>query len=151
MFLYVFAEIFINPEEFDENGISLLTAFDERISNIKAQKDRLRQAFLNVIKNSIEALGKSGGKIMVSTAIKGNACMVGIRDDGPGVPTDIEDKIFDLYYSTKSEGNGLGLALAKEVIEEHGGKIQLESSQGKGAEFIIFLPLKQEPLELPEE
>jgi two-component system, sporulation sensor kinase E len=138
---------FLKPE-FDENGISLLTAFDERVSQIKAQKDRLKQAFLNIIKNAIEALGKNGGKILITTAIKGNACMVGIRDDGPGIPDAAQDKVFDMYYSTKAEGNGLGLALAREVIEEHGGKLQLESTEGKGAEFTVFLPIKQEPLKL---
>jgi len=136
--------------EFDEKQISFLSAYDKRMPKIKIQKDKMRQCILNIIKNAIEANDKKNGKISIKTTRQGNACVITIRDDGKGIPAENLAKIFDMYYSTKSGGNGLGLAMAQEIIHEHGGMIRAASAEGKGSEFTLLLPIKQEPLELPE-
>jgi len=136
--------------EFDEKQISLLSAYDKRMPKIKIQKDKMRQCILNIIKNAIEANDKKNGKISIKTTRQGNACVITIRDDGKGIPAENLSKVFDMYYSTKSGGSGLGLAMAQEIINEHGGIIRVSSAEGKGSEFTLLLPIKQEPLELPE-
>ncbi len=82
----------------------------------------------------------SGGDIAINVS-KSDSCLnISIKDTGPGIPDELHDKIFGLFYSTKSGGTGVGLAVTKNIIHAHGGNIRLEKLD-EGAEFIIELPL----------
>ena len=70
--------------------------------------------------------------------------MIEMSDDGPGVPESIQGKLFQPFFSTKEEGTGLGLSIAQRMVEEHGGSLELESVEGKGATFRIKLPVSGE-------
>jgi signal transduction histidine kinase len=67
--------------------------------------------------------------------------MVRIKDNGPGIPTSVQEKLWEPFFTTKEEGTGLGLSIAMRIIEEHGGQIEVESEEGSGATFIITLPV----------
>ncbi|MBI5101167.1 MAG: hypothetical protein HZB33_04960 [Nitrospirae bacterium] len=113
---------------------------------IVADKQRLEQAFLNIIKNSIDAIPDEG-EISISAGELGDLNQVEIRicDTGLGIEPDVVKNIFEPFFTTKDEsrGSGLGLFVAREIVEEHEGSIKVESVPGTGTTFIINLPVKE--------
>jgi len=104
--------------------------------------DQLKQVFLNVITNAVHAM-PDGGTLTIKTSIRGEYIFMRITDTGPGIPEDIRQRIFEPFFSTKKEkGTGLGLSISYRIIQDHGGRIDVESEDGKGATFIIRLPVK---------
>ncbi len=123
----------------DLNGVNIYLTMSGSCPQILVDRDKLKQAFLNIILNAIEAM-TGGGDIAINVS-KGDSCLnISIRDTGPGIPDELHDKIFGLFYSTKSGGTGVGLAVTKNIIHAHGGNIRFEKLD-EGAEFIIELPL----------
>jgi signal transduction histidine kinase len=99
--------------------------------------DPLRRAFSNILRNAAEACGDEGA-LDISVAADGNSGVrIEISDHGPGVPSEMADRVFDPYFTGKPGGTGLGLALVKQTIEMHGGTIRLEETPGGGATFVI--------------
>jgi signal transduction histidine kinase len=111
----------------------------------------IRQALLNLTRNAAEA-AREGGK-SPQVIIRGTIEDLGgrkwqrlcVADNGPGIPEHDLQKIFLPFYTTKSEGTGLGLAVVQKVALQHGGTIEARNRQGGGAEFLLWLPLRQEP------
>jgi len=106
---------------------------------IIADRDQLRGVFINIVRNAIQAMQESG-TITAETFLEKHLCIIKISDTGPGIPEEILTRIFDPNFSTKTEGMGLGLAIARRVIEDHGGTITCSSERGKGTMFEIRLP-----------
>jgi signal transduction histidine kinase len=103
----------------------------------------LSEAFMNVLQNAREALGGEGGNIYVTAKCHPDAAIeVAIRDEGPGIPLDKMEKVFEAYYTTKEKGTGLGLATVKHNVELYGGTVRVESELGKGATFILVFPAR---------
>ena len=100
---------------------------------------KLRTAFRNVVANAVEAIGQQG-EVALSIGRRAQVFVVSVRDSGPGMSRETVDRIFDLYFSTKDAGTGLGLPIAKKIIEEHGGTIRVSSEPGRGTTVIIELP-----------
>ena len=100
----------------------------------------IKQALLNLLINAVHAM-PDGGDILLSTRVEGGRARLEIDDTGKGIEPDAVAKIFDAYYSTKKGGHGLGLAITRRIIEEHGGTITVGSEVGKGTAFVIDLPL----------
>ena len=100
----------------------------------------MKQVFLNIIINSLEAM-PAGGSLEVSTVLGDEGVIVKISDTGIGIKN--TESIFDMFYSTKENGTGLGLSIAQKIIEEHRGKISFESLPGKGTTFKIIIPVKK--------
>ena len=123
----------------DLNGVNIYLSMSGSCPQVFVDRDKLKQAFLNLILNAIEAMA-GGGKIAINVSKKDNYLNISIKDTGPGIPDEQHDKIFDLFYSTKSGGTGVGLAITKNIIHAHGGNIRFEKLV-EGAEFIIELPL----------
>lgn len=116
----------------------------QRLPEISADPDQLKEVFVNLIVNACDAI-VDGGHIVIheehpakSAFIKN--LVIKVSDDGPGIPASISEKLFQPFFSTKEEGTGLGLSIATRIVEEHGGKLSLESHEGLGATFIITLP-----------
>jgi two-component system NtrC family sensor kinase len=107
-----------------------------------ASTNQIRQVMLNVIKNAKESM-PSGGTLNVRTMLSGGNVLIIIRDTGGGIPEELRDKIFDAFFTTKQKvkGVGLGLSVCYGIIKDHGGEIKVESEVGKGATFIISLPI----------
>jgi signal transduction histidine kinase len=108
---------------------------------ILAAEDELRRAFINLVKNGIEAHESGKADISLSVQITGDKALVQIHDNGAGIDPETQDKIFVPNFSTKSSGTGLGLAITKKIIEAHNAEIWFESSPGKGSTFFISIPL----------
>jgi PAS domain S-box-containing protein len=106
---------------------------------INGDPDLLQQAILNVVNNGLEAM-KDGGKMGVRTEWGGDECQLTIRDAGPGIAPEIQDRIFNLYFTTKQQGTGIGLATTYRVVQLHSGTIDFVSEQGKGTTFRLRFP-----------
>lgn len=112
-------------------------------------RDRLRETFLNVLKNAMEAMPQ-GGEVRISTTFKEKLCFVRFEDEGEGIDEKHLPHIFEAYYTTKSEGSGLGLAQVYQAVREHGGRIDVKSQLGRGSIFTLILPIRLERLPLPQ-
>jgi len=115
------------------------------ISQIQADEDQIKQILMNVIINAIQAISKKGEiKIKTEKALlKGeSAVKLIIKDSGVGITEKDFNQIFDPFFSTKEKGSGLGLSIVYKLVEAHQGEIKVESKEGKGTKFIIFLPQK---------
>jgi signal transduction histidine kinase len=107
------------------------------------QRRHLVDTVMNLLQNAREALGDKGGNIFVSARCHSDSSVeVAVRDDGPGIPTEKQEKIFEAYYTTREKGTGLGLATVKHNVELYGGSVRVESSLGKGARFVLVFPAK---------
>jgi signal transduction histidine kinase len=101
------------------------------------------ETFLNLLQNAREALGDKDGNVLVAAKCHEDFSIeVSIADDGPGIPPDKLEKIFEAYYTTKEKGTGLGLATVKHNVELYGGSIRVESALGKGARFVLLFPAR---------
>ncbi|HSG68091.1 MAG TPA: ATP-binding protein, partial [Bacteroidales bacterium] len=108
---------------------------------INADKNQLIRAFNNLIKNSVQAIGKKKkGKVDISLDSENGFFLINVSDNGPGIPRDMVDKIFSPSFTTKSSGMGLGLALVRSIVQEAGGEISFSSSAEMGTVFLIRLP-----------
>jgi PAS domain S-box-containing protein len=114
---------------------------ETEIIQIECDENRLKQVFLNFIKNGIEAM-PNGGDLYVKTFIKDNNVQISIQDTGVGIPEDKLKKLGEPFFTTKKNGNGLGLMVSFKIIESHNGKVFIESEPNKGTTFNIFLPAK---------
>ena len=110
---------------------------------ILCDENKLKQVFLNIIKNGIEAT-PAGGKITISVKKSENDMIITITDTGIGMESSKVRKIGEPFYTTKKTGTGLGLMISFKIIENHNGKIEIESEPGKGTSFIVYLPLLKE-------
>lgn len=106
---------------------------------ISGDQDLLKQAVLNVVVNAMEAM-KNGGQLKISTAVDEGESAVIVSDTGPGIPPELQDKIFNLYFSTKEHGSGIGLAMTFRVVQMHSGTIDFVSERGKGTSFRMRFP-----------
>jgi PAS domain S-box-containing protein len=106
---------------------------------VHGDRDLLQQAVLNVVVNGVEAM-KNGGRLRLQVRRDGDECCVNISDEGGGIPPEIREKIFNLYFSTKGKGSGIGLAMTFRVIQLHNGTIDFTSEPGKGTMFRLRLP-----------
>ncbi|GAX61480.1 signal transduction histidine kinase [Candidatus Scalindua japonica] len=123
----------------DLSGVNIYFTMLRGCPQTLVDRDKIKQALLNIILNAVEAM-TGGGDIFINVA-KGAGCLnISIKDSGPGIPDEQHGKIFDLFYSTKSGGTGVGLAITKNIIHAHGGNIRFEKLD-KGVAFIIELPL----------
>ena len=108
----------------------------------KVDSDMLKQVILNLFINAQQAMG-DGGELMIRTEKQDRFAVIAISDTGCGIAPEKLSKIFDAYYSSRSQGSGLGLATAEKIIEANNGTISVNSEQGKGTSFTIKLPLEQ--------
>jgi len=106
---------------------------------VEGDRDRLQQAMLNVVLNAIEAM-QDGGVLTLSSSLSHGVCRVDIADTGPGIPPDVLDKIFNLYFTTKDHGSGIGLAMSYRFVQVHNGRLTVFSEVGKGATFSFEIP-----------
>jgi nitrogen fixation/metabolism regulation signal transduction histidine kinase len=122
------------------DGIRFERSTGELPVTLLADREQLRRVFINMFRNSIQAM-PGGGTILLETSVEERTVVLRVKDNGPGIPPEVLSRVFEPNFSTKSEGMGLGLAIAKKVIEDHGGTIRCESAVGHGTSFEIRLPL----------
>jgi len=110
------------------------------IPELSLDPDLFCQALLGLLANATQAAGP-GGEVSLSAARQGDAVEVAVEDSGPGVPGDLGDRIFEPFFTTRRNGTGLGLAVVRQIIEAHGGRVDVGSRHGGGARFAIRLPI----------
>jgi PAS domain S-box-containing protein len=125
-----------------ESNIEFDIVLDENIGNVATDSEMLRQILDNLLTNAIDSLNKGPGRISVSTTREGDRIAVGIADTGQGIPSELLSKIFDPFFSTKGPGKGygLGLAICLSLAESLGGSITVESKEGVGSKFRLWIP-----------
>ncbi len=136
---------FIGPEA-KQNSIRILKSFDTKLPKCNLDSNVLKQALLNIIINAQQAM-PDGGELIVRTYQSSNSIFIDITDTGVGIQKEKIDNIFQVYYSTKKTGSGLGLPTAKRIVEENKGSISIRSVVGKGSSFLIKLPVNSKSQE----
>lgn len=121
------------------------TSLDPQAGKLQLVSQDISRVLLNIFNNAFYAVKEKGteGRVDVSTSKTDNQILITVSDNGPGIPTSIQQKIFQPFFSTKptGEGTGLGLSLSYDIIKAHGGEIEIQSKEGEGATFTISLPL----------
>jgi signal transduction histidine kinase len=138
---------FLKPQ-LDVAKVLVKFSKDKTLPVFLMDRERLYYAFMNLIKNALEAMSH-GGALKISITRKQNCAIVTIADTGCGIAEKDLARIFDIYYTTKPEGAGLGLMMVYDALAEHGGKIEVASKLNKGTTFKILLPIREPQLQLP--
>jgi two-component system sensor histidine kinase HydH len=126
-------------DEAESHGVTINYPSHDNV-RVRAAEEKLQQVFINLIKNSIQAMPDGGEvTIAVDTSESGRVVII-VADTGPGFPPDVSSKIFQPYFTTKADGSGLGLALAYKTIIDYGGTIEASNNPAGGARVAITLP-----------
>ncbi len=133
--------------ELAEHHITVERELADNIPKVEMDQKYIKQALLNIIKNAIAAM-HDGGKLRIVTYLQGAMVGIDIIDDGVGISDELMSKIFEPYYTTKDFGSGLGLTVVYKVIKEHQGDITVDSAEGRGTKFTIYLPLPKDRQQL---
>ncbi len=127
-------------EELSTHNVTLVSQMPRNPLMANCDADLLKQAALNVIQNGAQSMPE-GGTLEVSLTEDRKFAVLRIADQGSGIPDEIKDKIFDLYFTTKSGGSGIGLAMTYRILQLHHGSIEVQSNVGSGTEFLLRIPL----------
>ena len=139
---------FLRPE-LESRTITIHLDLSEDIPSFYFDPEKMYQAFLNILINAMEAIPQINGEISISTSISDNIVNIEISDNGVGIPENEVQYIFDAYHTTKKDGSGLGLMNVYNIIRDHGGRVYVETEEGRGTTFMISLPMRREKLQLP--
>jgi signal transduction histidine kinase len=126
-------------DRLDLNNIKVEKYFSEEELMYPVDAEKMKLALLNIIVNAIEAMPKNKGILQVRTKQHQDKCIIEIRDNGSGMDAEMLQKVFEPYFTAKSDGNGLGLTNTQNIILNHKGKIQVQSKPGHGSNFIVTL------------
>ena len=131
----------------ETHGIACISALDPALPPVAGHRTQLEQVVLNLLNNAEQALRSSGegaGRVSIRTRVEGAAVVLEIEDDGPGIPDETRDRIWEPFWTTKTlgAGTGLGLTVVRDIVASHGGEITVApaSDDGEGARFIVRLP-----------
>jgi PAS domain S-box-containing protein len=123
-----------------QNSISLERNYMDNVPLLSLDAEKLKQAFINIVQNSIEAM-PGGGTLKVETRMKQRRVVLTIEDTGDGIPEEDLNRVFEVFYSRKEKGTGLGLPISLHIIEMHGGTIEIQSKRGTGTMCTITMPV----------
>jgi len=116
--------------------------FDDYFPPVMMHRRHLAEAVGNLLQNARDAMGQHGNVVIIARCLPDNSIEITVRDDGPGIPVDQIEKVFEAYYTTKPKGTGLGLAVVKHNVELYGGNVRVESALGRGAKFVLQFPAR---------
>jgi PAS domain S-box-containing protein len=135
-------EVALLEAEWTRKGVKFSLLIEPGLA-ITGDEELLRQIFLNILLNACQAMPNGGAVAITGMHDKGEAVKISISDEGCGIRPADRDKIFQLYYTTKPDGSGMGLSMAYRLIQLHDGAIEVESEEGKGTTMIVRLPVRQ--------
>jgi signal transduction histidine kinase len=125
--------------ELETRDVRVASYLPDRPVIAKVDSDLIKQAILNVVLNGAQAM-QSGGQLGVRVSEDSRHAIISIHDKGIGIPDDVREKMFDLYFTTKKDGSGIGLAMTYRIVQLHNGQIDVESEPGKGTTFVLRIP-----------
>jgi signal transduction histidine kinase len=127
--------------EATRSSVAMRTELAAELPAVIADRIQLQQVFMNLMLNAIEAMKGPGGELTVkSQGEQGGQVLFSVSDTGPGLPTENVDQIFSAFFTTKSQGSGMGLAISRSIVESHDGRLWATSNNGRGATFYFTLP-----------
>jgi len=126
---------------FKDQNIVVERNYSSDLPDIYVDEDQMREVFNNIFTNSIYSMPE-GGRMIISTSFDEESAIIEIKDTGIGMPKEVLENMFNPFYTNRQGGTGLGMAVTQKIIQEHDGKIEVESEVGKGTLFRIILPLK---------
>jgi PAS domain S-box-containing protein len=131
----------LSRKKCEDHGVEVIWREDADLPSILLVPDRMQQVFLNLVLNALDAM-PGGGRLEVSAMHTDQPAGVQVTftDTGAGIAPGVLPRIFDLFYSTKADGLGLGLSISQDIVKQHGGKIEVESQLGEGTAFAVWLP-----------
>jgi len=136
---------FVGPEALRKR-IQFRTSLDQSLKPFYFDRDLIKQVILNLIRNAVQAMeSKGSGELILITRREEGWVLLDVIDTGVGISDWAQERVFNLYFSTKQGGSGLGLATSNRIVKEHGGSIELMSEEGRGSEFTIRLPVNLGP------
>jgi len=134
----------------ERHGVSIVRDLPNASLPVKVDADLVKQAVLNIVLNGVQAM-PGGGELTLLGRLAGDDAQLEIRDHGAGIPQEVRDKIFNLYFTTKKNGSGIGLAMAYRVMQLHNGSVEYDSVEGQGTTFRLRFPLVAPEVEAGQE
>ena len=134
----------------EQHGVAIARNLPAQPLPIKVDADFMKQAILNIVINGVQAM-PGGGTLTINARREEGVVVTEIRDTGNGIPKDVQEKIFELYFTTKKGGSGIGLAQTYQILQWHYGSVDFESVDGKGTTFRLRIPLAEPAAELMRE
>jgi signal transduction histidine kinase len=130
--------------EAERSGVDIDLQLPNEPLLAKADADLVKQAVLNIVFNGVQAM-PGGGTLTMTGALRDGVAQIEVRDQGHGIPPEIRDKIFNLYFTTREAGSGIGLAIAYRVMQLHQGSVEFESAAGRGTTFRLRFRAQTSP------
>jgi signal transduction histidine kinase len=133
-----------------QHGVRLIQGFADEPLLVRVDPDLMKQAVLNLVLNGVQAMGH-GGTLTLAAQREEETVLIEIRDQGGGIPPELQEKVFELYFTTKKGGSGIGLAQTYQVMQWHYGSVDFESTVGAGTTFRLRLPAVTQSANAPSE
>ncbi len=132
--------VLLTEEQYAQRGIEVECRTPDEPVMVKVDSDLVKQALLNVALNGAQAMAQ-GGRLSIAMEADEKMASIRVRDEGAGIAPEMLEKIFDLYFTTKKEGSGIGLSMCYRIVQLHQGEVRVQSEVGRGTEFEIRIPL----------
>jgi signal transduction histidine kinase len=130
--------VLASPEA-EQQGVKIQTQLGSESLPVRADADLIKQALLNVVLNGVQAMS-SGGTLHVRVKQTDTSATIEVQDEGSGIPPEVRDKVFNLYFTTKKTGSGIGLAMSYRALQLHNGALDFDTEMGRGTTFRLMLP-----------
>jgi len=133
----------ISQMRIETSGYEIVKRYDPSLPPVRLDAEKIRQVFINIVLNAVSAMEK-GGRLTIATSRSGYQAEVVFQDTGRGIAPENLERIFDPFFSTRPTGTGLGLSISHTIVQNHGGRIEVESEEGAGTKVTVTLPLDEE-------
>jgi signal transduction histidine kinase len=140
----------LSAPDAERHGVNVIRDLPDEMLNVKVDHDLMKQAILNVVLNGVQAM-PNGGTLSISARREDEVVVTEISDQGTGIPPEVQEKIFELYFTTKKDGSGIGLAQTYQILQWHYGSVEFQSAPGIGTTFRLRLPLAESRTETLDE
>jgi C4-dicarboxylate-specific signal transduction histidine kinase len=135
--------------EANRHSVAMRTDLAAELPRIMADPVQLQQVFMNLLLNAIEAMEQSGGELVMRSQLRVGELLFSVSDTGVGLPSEKVDEIFSVFFTTKPQGSGIGLAITRSIVESHGGRLWATDNDGRGATFHFTLAAATETAHVP--
>jgi len=138
----VLDSLFLIRKQCQRQKVTLIEQIDTDLPEVMLDPDRLKQVVINLLNNALDAM-PAGGELQISVRQQDDHIVIQVQDDGIGISADQLPLIFEPFFTSKGQGTGLGLAISYNIISDHGGEIEIESTLGEGTTVVVYLPVNR--------